>query len=142
MSEPNPAHPLLSASLAEATAAEDDLSSEPAGFVGGEKRSDQPDVLGHAGPAERSQRLDRICDLIIGVQGTCGFGVGYARDDGVYTDVPGAELLREHPSDTVHRAFRCRVDRSCGGSQSAHYGANVDDAAALFTKSLYSSFGG
>ena len=43
---------------------------------------------------------------------------------------------------TVHRAFRCRVDRSCRGKFGASYGANVDDAAALFTKSLYSSFGG
>ena len=41
-----------------ANATEDDLSSEPPGFVGGEKRSNQPDVLGHAGPAERSQRLE------------------------------------------------------------------------------------
>src|SRR6267143_6571185 len=69
--------PLLSANLAEATAAEDDLSSEPPGFVGGEKRSD-PDVLGHASPAERSQRLDRVCDLIVGVHGTCALGVDYA----------------------------------------------------------------
>src|SRR6202166_2010762 len=108
--------PLLSVNLAEATAAEDDLSSEPPGFVGGEKSSDQPDVLGHAGPAERSQRPDRACDLIVRVHGACALRVDYARVDGVHTDVPGSQLLREHPSDTVHRAFRCRVDRRCGGS--------------------------
>src|SRR5947209_17770719 len=99
--------PLPSANSAEATAAEDDLSSEPPGFVGGEKRSDQPDVLGHAGPAERSQRLDRVCDLIVGVQGTCALGVGYARVDGVYTAVPGSELVRAHPTYSVHSRLRC-----------------------------------
>src|SRR5438270_3715660 len=87
--------PLLSANSAEATAAEDDLSSEPPGFVGGEKRSNQPDVLGHSGPAERSQRLDRVCRLIVGVQRTCALGVDDARVDGVYPDVSGSELLRE-----------------------------------------------
>src|SRR5437764_14539870 len=93
MSEPNPAHPLLSASLAEPTAAEDDLSSEPPGFVGGEKRSDQPDVLGHAGPAERSQRLDRVCDLIVGVQGTCALGTPGART----LAAPAVEALLDPP---------------------------------------------
>src|SRR6266550_4534254 len=72
---------LASADLAETTAAKDDLSSEPPGLVGGEKGSDQPDVLRHAGPTERSQRLDRVCDLLVSLHGTRALGVDYARVD-------------------------------------------------------------
>ena len=70
---------LASADLAETAAAEDDLSSEPPDLIGGEKHSDQPDVFGHAGPTERSQRLDRVCDFLVSLHGTCALRVDHAR---------------------------------------------------------------
>src|SRR6266436_6655108 len=94
--------PLASADSAETAAAEDDLSGEPPGFVGGEKGSNQSDVFRHAGSTKRSQRFDRVCNFPVGVHRTSTFGVDYTRVDGVHADVPRSEFLSKHTGNSVH----------------------------------------
>src|SRR6266404_1993297 len=95
-SSPGTTAPASFTVLAEAAASEDDLASEPTGFVGGEKGRDQSDVLWHAGSTEWSQRLHRGCDLVKSVHGTRALGIGYARVDGVNADLLRSKFLREH----------------------------------------------
>src|SRR5690348_17159006 len=91
--------------LAETAAAENDLTGKPPGFVGGEKRGDQPNVLRHASSAQRSQRFDLVCDLLVSLHRTRALGVDYARVDGVHADVLRSEFLREHARNSVHRTL-------------------------------------
>src|SRR6266404_1295691 len=102
---------LASADLAETAAAKDYLSGEPPSFVGGEKGSNQSDVFRHAGPTERSQRFDRVCNFLVSLHRTSTLGVDHARVDGVHADVPRSEFLRKHTGNSVHRTLRCCVDR-------------------------------
>src|SRR6267143_1390200 len=87
--------------LAETAAAEDDLTGKPSGFVRGEKGCDQPNVFRHAGSTQRSQGLDLVCDLLVGLHGPCALGVDYARVDGVHADVLRSEFLREYAGNSV-----------------------------------------
>src|SRR5882762_11570021 len=73
--------------LAETAAAKNDLTSEPTGFVGGEKSCDQPDVFRHAGSPQWSQRFDLVCDLLVSLHRTRTLRVDYARVYRIHADV-------------------------------------------------------
>src|SRR3984893_2005777 len=120
----------------------DDFSCKPARFIGCEESSDQTDVLGHAGPAERRDGLDCGGNLLVRFHRSCALGIDDPWIDRVHADISRSKLFGQDAGNTIHRTLGCRVNGRSWRSQRTRYRADIDDAAALFAKFLCSTFGG
>jgi hypothetical protein len=117
---------------AKATGSQKLLASEPGGVFGGKKDSDRGNVAGLADAAKRSLRENGLLEIRSDESPAVGaFSLDHAGTEGIYTDLPWAELASEHAGDRVDRGLRARVNRTVRRCDATGNGANVDDAAPL-----------